>query len=250
VALIGEGQQIHVGEETDIDQWSLGLTDDWQIHCAPEQAGHFAKAQPNPAFNLDTALRSHAAKDVQVWVAHLLSGEFEAAAAIMPGLIEQGFDAYFTRNLTAAKDYCRDRYRHQCDRRYGLLASSRARNLTQHGIPNDYLSTKKLNVGAWYLDPPDSPLSCCALDAVATEFSSQGLELDLPIVCWGNDLQWRDSAWGTRTRQKQVHNPLRLRLNSYRVLLTRGRDGLILFIPPELEALIPLMQRSGLRQLA
>jgi hypothetical protein len=37
-----------------------------------------------------------------------------------------------------------------------------------------------------------------------------------------------------RTRVPQ-QDPHQLRLNSYRVLLTRSREGLVIFIPPELE---------------
>jgi DUF2075 family protein len=175
----------------------------------------------------------------------------EHAAALLPSLTASGFDAYLTRDLEAAKAYCRDRYQSQPDKRYGLLASARARNLIAHGINNDYMATQRLKVGAWYIDPPDSPLSCCALTSVATEFSCQGLELDLPIVGWGNDLIWRDSAWSSHVRPKNVRNPLRLRLNSYRVLLTRGRDGFIVFVPPDpkMDSTYAALQASGLRSI-
>jgi DUF2075 family protein len=113
------------------------------------------------------------------------------------------------------------------------MASSRARNLAAYGIPNDYQATARLNVGAWYVDPPDSPRSCCALERAVTEFGCQGLELDFPVVGWGDDLRWNQPDWISSTRQRNVKNPLRLRLNSYRVLLTRGRDGFVVFVPPE-----------------
>ncbi len=262
VGLIGEGQQIHVGEEDGIEQWNLGLeqVSDWHLHCAPEQTQHFTChfIHPNHLFDLTTSLRTHLAKHVQAWVSHVLLGKFEQAAELMPSLIQDGFDAYLTRDIELAKAYCRDRYQTQLDKRYGLLASSRARNLTQYGVNNDYLATKKLKVGAWYVDPAESPLSCCALEDVVTEFSGQGLELDFPIVAWGNDLIWRTceetplASWNTSTRQKNVRDPLRLRLNSYRVLLTRGRDGFIIFVPPEakMNSTFDALIRSGLRGLA
>lgn len=241
VGLIGEGQKIHVGEEDGMEQWNIGLqqaASPWHVHCAPEQAHYFTAIDSaclhlGDRFNLTTSLRTHRAKDVQDWVAHLLAGEFAAAAQIMPHLTATGFDAYLTRDLERAKAYCRDRYQTQPQKRYGLLASSRARNLPKYGVANDFKTTQRLKVGAWYVDPPDSEFSCCQLTHVATEFSSQGLELDLPIVCWGNDLVWREDSWSSTTRQRNVKNPLRLRLNSYRVLLTRGRDGFIIYIPPD-----------------
>jgi DUF2075 family protein len=249
LALIGEGQEIHVGEEAGIGQWNLGLqqaTAAWQVHCPPAQASAFtaiASLDLHPRFDLTTSLRTHLAKEVQTWVAHLLDGNLSAAAAILPALTSAGYDTYLTRDLDAAKAYCRDRYQTEPDKRYGLVASSRARNLSQYGMDNGYMATQRVKMGAWYVDPPDSPLSCCALSSVVTEFGCQGLELDLPIIGWGDDLFWQaaggqaaggQETWTLRlSSQKNVRDPLRLRLNSYRVLLTRGRDGFVIFVPPE-----------------
>jgi hypothetical protein len=268
VGLIGEGQEIHVGEEGGLEQWHEGLTQakaSWHVHCAPGQTAFFPtvpaeRLHTDPLFNLTTSLRSHLASHVQTWIAHLLAGDWEAASLLMPQLEQDGFDAYLTRDLEAAKAYCRERYQHQPQKRYGLLASSRARNLASHGIPNDYYATSRLNMGAWYIDPPDSPASCCALDRAVTEFGCQGLELDLPLIGWGDDLRWQPEpqsktqpgTWTSTTRQRNVRNPLRLRLNSYRVLLTRGRDGLVVFVPPEakMDSTNAVLQAAGLKPFA
>ncbi|HTL89931.1 MAG TPA: DNA/RNA helicase domain-containing protein, partial [Leptolyngbya sp.] len=255
LGLIGEGQTIHIGEEGGIEQWNQGLKtaiEPWQLHCSTEQSAHFEiNAHTNDVLNLTTSLRSHLAKDVQTWVACVLNGEVDQARSIMPSLILEGFNCYITRDLEIVKKYCRDRYSEQADKRYGLVASSRSRNLVKYEIRNDYISTQKLNVGAWYIDPPDSDASCCQFDRVVTEFSCQGLELDFPIIGWGDDLIWRDRAWVTTTRQKNARDPLQLRLNSYRVLLTRGRDGLIIFVPPEakMDSTFEILQTVGLQSL-
>lgn len=256
VGLIGEGQEIHLGEEDGTEQWNQGLaqtTETWHVHCSPEQADYFTAISPDrlhsqPILNLTTSLRTHLAENLQAWVTHLLAGKPDAAAALTPSLLSDGFGPYLTRDLEMAKVYCRDRYQTQPSKRYGLLASSRAKNLVAHGIHNDYRSTVRVNVGAWYIDPPDSPLSCCALEQTVTEFGCQGLELDFPIVGWGNDLLWQDQAWYSPMRQRNVRSPLRLRLNSYRVLLTRGRDGFVVFVPPELamDAVFEVLCATGL----
>jgi DUF2075 family protein len=46
-------------------------------------------------------------------------------------------------------------------------------------------------------------------------------------------------------------NPKKIRLNSYRVLLTRGRDGMIIYIPdiPHLDATYGLFKEIGLDEL-
>jgi hypothetical protein len=260
VGLIGEGQKIHVGEEDGMEQWNTGLqqaSSSWYVHCSPEQANYFtaidsSRLHTDEQFNLSTSLRSHLAKDVQTWVANVLAGDFTTAAKVMPLLRSAGFDAYLTRDLELAKSYCRDRYQTQSQKRYGLLASSRARNLPKYGVANDFKTTQRLKVGAWYVDPPESEFSCCQLAYVATEFSSQGLELDLPIVCWGNDLIWQETGWVTTTRQRHVKNPLQLRLNSYRVLLTRGRDGVLIYLPPDpmMNSTYEVLKTAGLEELS
>ena len=67
-----------------------------------------------------------------------------------------------------------------------------------------------------------------------TEFGSQGLELDMALMAWGDDFVWNGKTWimrKMRTKYPQ-RDPFTLRKNSYRVLLTRSRDGLVIFVPP------------------
>jgi len=123
----------------------------------------------------------------------------------------------------------------------------------RYGIHNEFNYTKRLKVGPWYNDPPTSPFSCCALRDVATEFSCQGLELDYPLICWGEDFVWERGEWkspkpGGRSKAKDPH---RLRMNSYRVLLSRGRDGFIIFIPPEpkMMSTYQALKTAGMREL-
>lgn len=260
VGLIGAGQEIHAGEEGGPALWLDAASaggHPWAVHCPPHLAGVFEALPPGrldlvPPFDLTRSLRSHRADRVQAWVDHLLRGELDAARALAAGLPALGFAARLTRDLDAARAYCRARYADAPTKTFGLVASSRARNLPRHGVPNDYPSTRRVRLGPWFVDPPDSPESCRALAAVATEFGCQGLELDLPVVCWGDDLTWDGAGWSSRvTRQKDVRDPARLRLNSYRVLLSRGRDGLVAFVPPDpaLDATHAALSRAGLAPL-
>lgn len=73
-----------------------------------------------------------------------------------------------------------------------------------------------------------------------TEFKCQGLELDFVGLCWGDDLTLQESrlAWDMRTFKgkgwKQVKSATdqQYLLNKYRVLLTRAREGLVIWVPP------------------
>ena len=75
------------------------------------------------------------------------------------------------------------------------------------------------------------------LEKVATEFDVQGLELDWSIVGWDYDFSYQNGKWEYRTLRGsdwQKINKLDLilyRKNSYRVLLTRARQGMIIFVP-------------------
>jgi DUF2075 family protein len=78
-----------------------------------------------------------------------------------------------------------------------------------------------------------------ALEVAATEFECQGLELDWTCVCWGGDFvmsakegQWlcrrfRGSSWKKVRKEAQIQ----YMRNKYRVLLTRARRGMVLWVP-------------------
>jgi hypothetical protein len=237
VGLIGEGQEIHVGEEAGLAQWNDAIRrtgDKWTVHCPGKIADLFqaaSKIETSDVLNLDVSLRTHLAEDVQDWVRALLDGRVDAAASFSERMAKQGYCLYVTRDLDRAMDYARERYRLEKDKRYGFLGSSKAR-LNPFGIRTDYFSTRRMRLGPWYYDDPESPKSCCQFMETATEFQCQGLELDMPVVGWGVDLHWDSKAWRSRPpRNSDATNPHQLRLNSYRVLLTRGRDGSVVYVP-------------------
>lgn len=259
LALIGEGQEIHLGEEAGIEQWNdaiAAMPSSWTVHC-PSKISHLFNAASeifeSDDLDLNVTLRSHLAEDVSTWIAALLTGDIKQARNLAELVATQGFDMYLTRNFDLAKQYVQDRYLGEIDKRYGILASSKAKNLPKFGIHNEFNYTQKLKVGPWYNDPPTSAYSCCALHDVATEFSCQGLELDFPIICWGSDFTWNEGVWNTprvtvRTKAKDPH---RLRTNSYRVLLSRGRDGFIIYIPDEdrMDSTAAILQEAGVVEL-
>jgi hypothetical protein len=259
VGLVGEGQEIHTGEEAGMKQWREALQKNtkhrWKVVCPAKIAHLFvgvADVEQQDALDLTTSLRSHLAEHVTQWVDALLGGDVPLAAKLGVSVAEQGFDLYVTRDLRRAKKYCTDRYADNSEKRYGLLASSKATILPRFEVPNGFMDTSHMKKGPWFNRPPTSPESCCRLDRVATEFACQGLELDFPIVCWGEDLAWCGGEWKRFTKaSKGVHDPHQLRLNSYRVLLTRGRDGMIIYVPetPGLDSTFDLLRTCGAAEL-
>ncbi|WKW10920.1 DUF2075 domain-containing protein [Pseudogemmatithrix spongiicola] len=266
VALIGSGQEINTGEEGGVGQWRLALEKssrgaEWTIHSPPaladEMRSHSVTSEFKYALNLDRELRFHAATDLHKLVADVLS-DAEPSDELGRRLEADGYRLRITRELETAKRYLRERYSDDPQARYGLLASARDKSLSNFGIPNEFQATKALKHGPWYGDAEDAPggRSCRRLESCVTEFGAQGLELDASLLAWGTDLLFERGRWSDRRargykRGALVHDPLRLRINAYRVLMTRGRDALVLWIPPlsELDQTWQRLSASGFRGL-
>ncbi len=264
VGLIGTGQEINSGEEGGLVQWRRALEGcgepaRWTVHApaALETVfeGSGLRTAWAPELNLDTGIRQHLAPRLHEFVEALLEREDPArAAAIVVDLHAEGHRMHLTRDLEEARAYARERYADAPHARFGLLASARDKDLPRFGIENDFQTTKRLRVGPWYNAPPEHRDSCCRLELVATEFAAQGLELDVAIVAWGSDLLREDGRWSiTRGRRpkKPFRDPERLRCNVYRVLLTRGRDGTVIFVPPDplFDETARYLRDGGLRDL-
>lgn len=268
VGLIGNGQEIHVGEEAGLGQWydaiaRSGEPDSWTVHCPPDVADHFDAARVNvelkPRLSLNTELRFHVAKDLHGYVAALLAGAPVTGLAARAAVLEESrFHLRITRSLEVAKRYLRERYEDDRDARFGIIASSKDRDLVRFEVPNDFQSTKRVRVGPWYgADEDDySAESCRRLESCVTEFGAQGLELDAALLAWGTDFirvrgQWSNqNARGYRPGAA-VRDPFQLRLNAYRVLLTRGRDACAVFVPrlAVLDETFEFLISAGFREL-
>jgi DUF2075 family protein len=241
VGLVGEGQEIHSGEEAGLDQWREAASpphakERWVVHCPPKLVDMFAglPVETHDRLDLTVSLRSRRAERLHDWVQLLLNASIPLAARQATRIQAEAYPMYVTRDFDEAKEYVRRRFVDENGKRYGLLASSHAKQLRKFGVDNGYQATSRMNIAKWYNAPPDDPKSSCALAQPVTEFGCQGLELDLPIVCWGEDLRWQHGAWlltPIRRRYPQ-DNPEQLLRNTYRVLLTRGRDGVVVFVPP------------------
>jgi Schlafen group 3, DNA/RNA helicase domain len=154
------------------------------------------------------------------------------SAQLLLGEIRSRYPIAVTRDLSRAKSWIRARARGS--ERYGLVASSQALRLKPHAID------VRVNVDPvqWFLNERHDTRSSYYLEDAATEFQVQGLELDWVCVTWDADLRrhaeswryhsFRGDAWTT------IHKEDRKRylLNAYRVLLTRARQGMVIFVPP------------------
>lgn len=266
IGLIGGGQEIHVGEEAGLIQWRHAVENSesssaWEVHGPPSARALFdgcrVEYHPRERLNLDTEIRFHLAKSLHQLVDSLLQGSPAASNNEVASRLEsEGYHLRITRDLEVAKSYLRERYAKNPDARFGLVTSSKDRDLVRFGVMNDFQSTKRIRFGPWYGDDERAPggYSCRHLRDAVTEFGAQGLELDAVLLAWGTDLVQQNGRWSNARargykRGAHVRDPYQLRLNAYRVLLTRGRDATVVFVPPlaELDETYQYLSTSGFR---
>ena len=245
IGLVGEGQEIYTGEEAGLSQWAKAINSgeqtNWIVHCPQHLSTIFESEKKEckieSLLNLTVSLRSHLAEDLHKWVEILLSDPMNN----LPELIElskkiigAGYPLYVTTDLEIAKRYVRSRYQNDKNEKFGLLASRYAKNLEAIGIDNQlhFERSQNLKVNRWFNAPSTDSESSCALARPATEFECQGLELDFSILAWGDDFTFDGKLWHFKMNTtNKINNPHQIRKNAYRVLMTRGRDGLCVFVP-------------------
>ena len=249
VGLIGSGQEIHIGEEAGIGQWKTaidkaGSPDIWDIYIPDNEEikTHFGIRSNiccNRVLELSTTIRFHLASRLYDFVSLLLDGQSKSAKTISQELERDGYNLRISHDLDKAKQYLFDRYSRNLDARFGIVTSARDKDLNRHGIPKGFKNPGEVGpgkYGKWYSEPFGIKGSCTGLDAVVTEFGAQGLELDACLLAWGTDFIRENGTWTNKSASgyreaNRVVDAKALRMNSYRVLLTRGRDGCVIFVP-------------------
>jgi hypothetical protein len=169
---------------------------------------------------------------VAEFVAALLGDDAGAAVQARPDPVQ--FPIWLTRDLAAARAWLRQQRR--AGERAGLLASSNALRLKPEGLH----VKAPIDVKHWFLNGNDDVRASNALEDAATEFAVQGLELDWTGVAWDLNLR-RTDGWQARefrgTRWQAIRDSegglgrADYVKNAYRVLLTRARQGMVIFVP-------------------
>jgi outer membrane biosynthesis protein TonB len=253
IALVGDGQEIFDGEGG-LQEWGKAIAESrqWTAWTSKEHVNKvkgplqrlFDPTYEKPdwldvehdSLYLKHSVRSAAAAK---WVERVLDNKSEEAKKLgeVPVLL--------TRSLEKAREYLW-RFSADSHQRVGLFRSSQAKRLIATiGLPN----IQPNDVVKWWLWKSSDVRSSTALEAAATEFESQGLELDMCCLAWGGDLirqgvgqgqkkgeageagvrwwprNWSGNAWTNKVTD--VHHTF----NVYRVLMTRSRGELIIFVP-------------------
>lgn len=233
ICLIGSGQEINTGE-AGISEWFRALLSafpSWTVYAPSAVASSASLLNLVVAedLHLSTSIRSFRAERLSDFVTAVIEGDAAAARRFASELTQ--YPLLLTRDISAARDWLRKRKRG--GERIGLLASSNGARLKPHGI----FVKSKIESTKWFLSESEDIRSSDSLEDAATEFDVQGLELDWGCVCWDANYRRSNSKWAAMqfkgTKWQAVNDETRQRYiaNSYRVLLTRARQGLVVFVP-------------------
>ena len=246
VCLVGGGQEIHIGE-AGIGEWLKAINESfphWDMYIsskltdseytadkALDVARQRVSTSLEACLHLAVPRRSFRSENVSAFVKALLDCEKQQACEAFSKLVDR-YPIVVTRDLSLAKQWIRNRARGT--ERYGLVASSKAQRLKPHAID----VRAKIDPVHWFLHEKEDTRSSYYLEDAATEFQVQGLELDWACVTWDGDLRFTEGGWSfhdfrgdrwTNIINPENRNYLR---NAYRVLLTRARQGMVVFVPP------------------
>ena len=244
VCLIGEGQEINTGE-AGLVAWMQALQSsypDWQVHYSNlivNQDNYLQDAAikswlsttgvEQNHLHLATSVRSFRSEKVSAWVHALLDMDEQAKSLWKE--IQSNYPIVLTRDLQKAKAWVKAQAKGS--ERYGLVASSGARRLKALGVH----VKNEIDVANWFLNPKYDVRSSYFLEDVATEFDVQGLELDWVCLAWGDNFYYQDNQWhyqsfkGCKWQNINKEEDKQFTKNAYRVLLTRARQGMVIWIP-------------------
>ncbi len=254
IALVGGGQEINDGE-AGLEEWGRAICErkkPWLIYASSEvlsggistagrqlfhDGGRETRIKTSAFLHLRTSARSLRSEQLAFWVNQVLAGKAEEAAS---SRVTESFPILLTRSLRTMRQVLKKQA--LGNSRFGLVGSSGAARLRAEGLEPSAAFHANYQWEHWYLAARSDVRSSFRCEVFATEFEVQGLELDWVGLCWGGDFIWspgggwqprnlrhgRESKWHLiRHSEKQMY-----RTNAYRVLLTRARQGTVIFIPP------------------
>lgn len=245
VCLVGGGQEINKGE-AGLPEWFESLKrsfSHWHVYVSDkiedkEYLREYSKEELFAGLHVDeykdlhlsTSIRSFRSEKMATLVKAILDID-KNNAKVLYNDIKANYPICITRDLDLAKKWIKSKARGS--ERYGMICSSGALRLKPCGI----FVKNKISPANWFLNDKTDVRASYYLEDVATEFDVQGLELDYTIVCWDADFRYENGKWsyhnfnGTKWQNVSKEESKLYLKNAYRVLLTRARQGMVIFVP-------------------
>ncbi len=245
ICLVGGGQEINTGE-AGLSEWVIALKNhypNWNIYYSnlitadndylnDETLKDWLKenGKAETELHLSVSVRSFRSEKISSFVHEVIDGNAIKAKTIL-NEIDRLFPIRLTRDFNVAKEWLRKNKKGT--ERIGLVGSSGGRRLRPLGID----VKNEITAEDWFLNDASDVRSSHYLELVATEFDIQGLEIDYVCLAWDINFNFNNGEWNYQsfegTKWKDINSEIDksyLR-NAYRVLMTRARQGLIIFIP-------------------
>lgn len=242
ICLIGNGQDINHGE-AGTAEWirSIKHFRNWKTFAPSDILNDQEVAQESKGLDihfidhlhLSTDLRSLRAENLAALVDAILCMEVETAQAILSEL--DRYPIRITRDLKKAKQWVKENARP--NERYGALASSKGQRLKPEALILLPANSSETEVIPWFLGDKSNVNSSFYMEDVATEFQVQGLEIDWAVVAWDADFRYSEDGWkqyqfrGSKWMNINKEEIRRYQINAYRVILTRARRGMVIYVP-------------------
>jgi hypothetical protein len=240
VALLGHNQFINSGEMGGEAWIHAAQRHGWRcvaseatLALLPEPDRHTLLStsglqEPFNHGHLAQSLRYYRNDGVEKWAAAVLDGDTNTAV-VAAKVLEPDDGVWLTRDLAAAKNWTRSR--RVGEERIGLVGSGKGARLAAEGL---FVGLKP-SISDWMLCPDGDVRSSNSLETIQNQYQIQGLELDYTVVCWDLDLRREDGAWAAwafnGAKWQRRRGDLAIAKNGYRVLLTRARRGMMIFVP-------------------
>jgi len=245
ICLIGGGQEINTGE-AGLEEWIIAFENKyptWEIHYSDliTNSPNYIKTERQKTWlknnaiaeeelHLSVSIRSFRSEKISAFIHELLDLNIDISKSLYKE-IQPDFPIYITRNLKDAKQWLRNKAKGS--ERTGIIASSGARRLRPLGIN----VKNEISAANWFLNGKEDVRSSYFLEDTATEFDIQGLEIDWTCLAWGGNFHIRDKRWkyqnfkGSKWMNINQERSRDYLKNTYRVLLTRARQGMVIYIP-------------------
>lgn len=245
ICLIGGGQEINTGE-AGLEEWINSFQykfKDWNVHYSNlitdsknyirtlEQKNWLSNnANSESELHLSVSVRSFRSEKLSAFVHQLLELNTKESSELYQE-IKDDFPIKITRELSKAKDWIRKQAKGS--ERTGVIASSGARRLRPLGIN----VKNEISAPNWFLNGRKDIRSSYFLEEIATEFDIQGLEIDWSCLAWGANFYIENNNWNFQNFKGSKWQNINQEIsksylkNTYRVLLTRARQGMVIYLP-------------------
>lgn len=234
LCLVGDGQAIHTGEEKGMSLWfdAINKHNDWNVvSSSPINEINF-KHYIQSKLYLSTSIR-HNFINVSPFIEAILTANLELARKLYREINQQGYFIYVVREFKKLPPFVKELKEKRPSEHTGFFVSSKISTnqllkISDNQVKGSFIKANEAY--KWYMK------DAIKLESAASEFLCQGLESEWPIVCFGGDYFLENGSWKIEEtvfnkNDKNFENFGLIMENIYRILLTRSREGMVVYIP-------------------